>query len=405
MSLTLRLLLGITASSLPAARAGDVDSSTLRGKVLCGYQGWFRCPGDDAEVGWGHWSRDPTRLAPESLAFEMWPDLREFPASETYPAPGFTHPDGRSARLFSSANPLTVDRHFDWMRTYGIDGVFVQRFVGGLDDPAEAARVLGHARAAANRSGRVFAVEYDLTGAPPATMLARMAADWKWLVDVLKITDDPRYLHHDGKPVLAIFGFYPDRFDARLAHQIIDAFKGPRPYGVSLVGGCDWSWRTVPDAEWARAFRRFDAIKPWNVGNVEVRRGRKFAVTNHWTSDLHAARQAGLLYMPVLYPGFGWDNLQGQPPGTTDIPRLGGAFFWDQFAAAARLEIDTAFVAMFDEVDEGTAIFKVTNSPPAPGHFDTFEGLPSDWYLRLTAEGSRLLRGQRASSPTIPSAP
>lgn len=47
---------------------------------------------------------------------------------------------------------------------------------------------------------------------------------------------------------------------------------------------------------------------------------------------------------------------------------------------------------MFDEVDKGTAIFKVTNEPPAPGAFATYEGLPSDWYLRLTGEGAKLLR-------------
>jgi hypothetical protein len=60
---------------------------------------------------------------------------------------------------------------------------------------------------------------------------------------------------------------------------------------------------------------------------------------------------------------------------------------------------------MFDEVDEGTAIFKVTNSPPAQGHFVDYEGLPSDWYLRLVGEGGKMLRGQRAITPDIPIKP
>lgn len=28
----------------------DIDATTIRYKVLCGYQGWFRCPGDPAAV-------------------------------------------------------------------------------------------------------------------------------------------------------------------------------------------------------------------------------------------------------------------------------------------------------------------------------------------------------------------
>jgi hypothetical protein len=374
----------------------DVDATTLRGKVLCGYQGWFRCPGDGTEQGWVHWSRNSARLAPATLTVEMWPDMAEWADAGSYHAPGFTYPDGRPARLFSSADPRTVDRHFEWMRQYGIDGVLVQRFVVGLNDPAEASRVLAYARDAANRTGRVFAVEYDLSGTPPDRMVERLERDWRWLVEELRITADPRYLHHDGRPVLAIFGFYPDRFDARLAHRILDLFQADGKLRAAIIGGCPWSWRSAADPEWARAFRRFDAIKPWNVGNVVRRDGRRFASTGGWAQDLAEARRAGRLLMPVLYPGFGWDNLKRRAPGTTAIPRLGGEFFWDQFAAARRLGLDTAFVAMFDEVDEGTAIFKVTNTPPTQAHFATYEGLPSDWYLRLTGEGTRLLRGERA---------
>ena len=64
-----------------------------------------------------------------------------------------------------------------------------------------------------------------------------------------------------------------------------------------------------------------------------------------------------------------------------------------------------AYVAMFDEVDEATAIFKVTNDPPTQAKFQTYEGLPSDWYLRLTGEGTKLLRGERESSAAIPIRP
>src|SRR5207237_5734196 len=87
------------------------------------------------------------------------------------------------------------------------------------------------------------------------------------------------------------------------------------------------------------------------------------------------------------------------------IPRLGGKFFWKQFYAARNLGLDMAYVAMFDEVDEGTAIFKVSNTPPTQAYFVTYDGLPADWYLRLTAEGSRILSGERSNTATIPISP
>jgi hypothetical protein len=54
------------------------------------------------------------------------------------------------------------------------------------------------------------------------------------------------------------------------------------------------------------------------------------------------------------------------------------------------------YVAMFDEVDEGTAIFKCSNDVPVgqESQFATFEGLPSDFYLRLVGAGTKLLRGE-----------
>ena len=35
----------------------DIDATTLDGKVLCGYQGWFNTPGDGTDFGFSHWGR------------------------------------------------------------------------------------------------------------------------------------------------------------------------------------------------------------------------------------------------------------------------------------------------------------------------------------------------------------
>src|SRR5438045_851511 len=83
-----------------ACVAADVDSSTIRGRVMAGYQGWFRCPGDASNLGWVHYSRNGRQISPESVSFEMWPDLSEFKADEKFAAPGFTHPDGSQAYLY-----------------------------------------------------------------------------------------------------------------------------------------------------------------------------------------------------------------------------------------------------------------------------------------------------------------
>jgi hypothetical protein len=117
------------------------------------------------------------------------------------------------------------------------------------------------------------------------------------------------------------------------------------------------------------------------------------------------AKRAGMAFMPVVYPGFSWDNLKQERPGSTNIPRLGGNFLWQQFRDATLVQADTIYVAMFDEVDEGTAIFKVTNTPPKEAHFVTYEGLPSDWYLRLTGEATKHFRAGRRFPAQIPIKP
>jgi hypothetical protein len=57
---------------------------------------------------------------------------------------------------------------------------------------------------------------------------------------------------------------------------------------------------------------------------------------------------------------------------------------------------------MFDEVNEGTAIYKVSNTIPAGHYFVTYEGLPADWYLRLTGAATAMIRGDAPLSWTIP---
>ena len=220
----------------PVGHADTVDTASVRGKIMCGYQGWFRCPGDAANRGWSHWSRDSQRIAPDLLTFEMWPDLTDYPAAERYPAPGFTYPGGGQAELFSSDDARTVLRHFEWMRDYGIDGAWLQHFLVGLPGgPEEAAypsrfRVLGHVRAAARQTGRVWALSYDIAGMPADRIFDVLTSDWKKMVDE-QVVEDRRYLHQGGQPVVQIWGFYSGNahnpMTVELAGRLIDFFQAP----------------------------------------------------------------------------------------------------------------------------------------------------------------------------------
>jgi hypothetical protein len=396
-------------------RTGVVDAGSLRGKVLCGYQGWFRCPGDDAKQGWIHWSRDPQRITPETLTFELWPDMTDYPAEERFAAPGFTSADGAQSYLFSSDQPGTVRRHFRWMRDYGIDGVWLQHFLVDLPggplperDPSRR-RVLGYVRAAAQETGRAWAIAFDVAGMPTDRIFGVLTNEWMKLV-AEGITRNGRYLHEGGRPVVEIWGFYHgdphNAMTAPVANQLISFFKAPGPYSAYLVGGGDWDWRRNPDPQWQAFLRRFDAYSPWNVGNISWDERRvSHASTGYWAEDKRECERRGMLWLPVVYPGFSWDNLKQLPTGASSIPRRGGKFLWEQFHALSRLGADSVCVAMFDEVDEGTAILKVTNTPPKQGRFVTYEGMPSDWYLRLVGEGTRMLREKRPVPPEIPIRP
>lgn len=391
-------------TSFAAEPAALVDATTMHKKVLCGYQGWFRCAGDESRDGWRHWSRNSRRITADSLTIEMWPDMSEYSAEEKFAVPGFTYLDGKAAELFSSVHANTVERHFQWMQTYGIDGVFLQRFLVEARNPSSAL-VLKNVRAAAAKTGRTYAMCYDLSGARSERMVETLLADWKRLVEEEKLTQDKNYLHHDGKPVLFVWGFFSDRFTPAIANELIDGLKGKDGKSVVLVGGCQWYWRREADAEWAKVFRRLDVISPWNVGHTARVDGAKHAATDYWQDDLAEAKRAGMKYLPVIYPGFGWTNLKGASAANQTIPRLGGDFFWRQFHVASNLEIDMAYVAMFDEVDEATAIFKVTNEPPTQAKFQTYDGLPADWYLRLTGAGSQLIRGELKNQRELPIKP
>jgi hypothetical protein len=74
--------------------------------------------------------------------------------------------------------------------------------------------------------------------------------------------------------------------------------------------------------------------------------------------DVTKAAENHQIYMTVAFPGFTWSNMKknGRP---NQIPRLKGEFLWRQVYNAKMAGAKVLKIAMFDEVDEGTAFSRL----------------------------------------------
>jgi hypothetical protein len=261
------------------------------------------------------------------------------------------------------------------MREHGIDGVFVQRFINSLQRPTSLAHnntVLEHCRAGARQHGRTYALMYDLSSLAPG-QANRLIDDWKKLLRDTQLTRDPAYLRHRGKPLLALWGCgFKDDDKPRPAledwRRILTFLKqDPEAGGLAIMLGVPSFWReqrrdAITDPALHEIMRMADVISPWTPGRYRTPVAAAQHAAETWQPDLAWCRERGIDFLPVAFPGFSWHNMKGDPLDA--IPRLQGRFFWSQIAAAKRAGAEMLYVAMFDEVDEGTAIFKCTDEPP-----------------------------------------
>jgi len=227
-----------------------VDNQTLVGKVMTGYQGWFGAPNDVMDDGWNHWGGGTDRGDVPSekwMTIDAWPYLDDYSTDDLCPAGDLLHQDGRPAYLFSSRDLDTVQRHFRWMRTHGIDGAYLQFFINARRSGANGGKqfVLNNVMEAAAKEGRIWALEYDISGlsTDPVEAMNIMTNDWNWMVNEAKITEDPRYARENGKPVLFIWGFGVRDHSVELANEVIDWFASQNLYLI-----CGTRWKDT--AEW-----------------------------------------------------------------------------------------------------------------------------------------------------------
>ena len=310
-------------------KTASVDRSTLKGKVLVGYQGWFNCEGDGSKLGWKHWARHGRkRFAPGNVTVDLWPDVSELDPDERF-ATGFKHSDGSTAEVFSSANRKTVARHFRWMRDYGIDGAFLQRFAVGLRRGASLDNndvVLSHVRDAASKADRLFAVMYDLTGLR-AGEVQRVREDWGRLRAEMRVTNDETYLHHDGKPLVSIWGMgFDDGRDYTL-RECLELVKWFKANDCSVMLGVPSYWRerrrdAIDDPMLHEIVKAADVISPWSVGRYRTPEEAARHADGVWKPDREWCERQGLAFLPVVFPGFSWHNLRGK--GTRTDPSAEG---------------------------------------------------------------------------------
>ena len=412
---------GTTTGDVWSFTTTDDSSYSLIGKVMCGYQGWFNTPGDGTSLGWVHWGQNST-FSPTECSVDMWPDMTEYTAGEQFLAPGFN--DGIDHYVFSSHNLTTVRRHFKWMQDYGIDGVYLQRFANGLTPGSSNFNhkndVLDYCKDGANLYGRKYAVMYDLSSdtVTGPDLKQKVIDDWMYLVDNGKVAQiqshDPAYMFHLGKPVVAVWGLgFGRQYEGEDTYDIIDFLKNDPTYGgCTVMLGVDDDWRANSDTWFQQTLQLGDIISPWWVGRFGNTSGVYSWAGGRGVDDKGWCVTNDKEYLPVIFPGFSWYNMHYDtldPSPLNEIPRQGGQFLWDQiYSHINTVGASMLYIAMFDEVDEATAIFKVTNDPPVvpPSVFLTpdYDGydLPSDEYLWLVGQATKGLRGEISVNPTRP---
>ena len=340
-----------------------VRFKSIRNLVMAGYQGWFNTPEDGAGLGWKHFEKEK-EFKPGKCTIDLWPDVSEY--EKTYET-AFKLPDETPAKVFSSYDASTTDLHFKWMKQYGIDGVFMQRFVVSIRNQKgkdNYNKILNNAVLSAEKYDRAICLMYDLSGmeAGEEDILIR---DWKELCEKYKLVsrNNNHYVYHHGKPLVAVWGIgFNDRrkYGYEQVKKIIDFLKSE---GCSILVGVPTHWRTltidaVSDTRLLELVKQADIVHPWLVGRFDNHTYEPYRKSIE--EDIKWCKANGKDYMPVLFPGFSWHNMKKDAPQNM-IPRLGGRFFWQQVKGAVDAGAESLYLAMFDEIDEGTAFFKCTS--------------------------------------------
>jgi len=394
---------GATARDLSAALPSAAASppGDVVGKITVGYQGWFACPGDGAPINaWWHWSQNWGQPpSPSNNVIKAWPDMREYTA--VYQTAYASLGGGGPATLFSSYDQQTVNTHFLWMQQNGCDTAALQRFNPNSSEGPTRDAMAGKVRSAAETYGRKFYIMYDVSGW--TTMQAEIKADWTNKMSTHAASS--AYARQNGQPVVCIwgFGFSDDNhpWDANTCLDVVNWFKNQ---GCYVIGGVPREWRTGTGgsrAGYLGVYHAFNMISPWMVGAISTAADSDSVYQNINVPDQADCNANGIDYQPCVLPG-----------DVSARQRAHGDFMWRQFYNMVRVGAQGIYISMFDEYGEGNQIAKTAETqdgvPAGSGLLALDEdgtACSSDYYLRLTNDGGRMLKGQLALTATRPTQP
>ena len=281
-----------------------------------------------------------------------------FPAVEQYPEEcliptNFILPDGSHASLFESNCTGVVDTHFRWMQENSIDGILVQRFYGEFADQSYL-QLLSQIRTAAEKYGRTFAIEYDLSGVQSAdfsSVVSDILNDYT--TNIVPFIASSAYLHHDGRPVLELWGFGINKTQlnaadcATIFHAVRSA--NPNPY---VVLGVPFSWASdaTNNPDYYNVYIQADVVQPWAVGAYQDIPTYESLYNSTSVPDKALTDKLGIKYAPSVTPGGSDRNREGKggPLGN----RYNGTFYEAQLKNMLDLKPFFIFGAMFDEYPE-----------------------------------------------------
>jgi hypothetical protein len=376
-------------------------ASDVVGKITVGYQGWFACAGDAAPINkWWHWTQNWSEPpSPSNIRIIAWPDMREYVNS--YQTAYVRLNGGQPATLFSSYDQQTVDIHFQWMRQNGCDTAALQRFNPNSSEGPTRDAMAMKVRIAAEATGRAFYIMYDVSRW--TNMQSEIKTDW--ISKMSALTSSSAYARQNGKPVVGIWGFGfngPDRpFSASACLDVINWFKSQ---GCYVIGGVPARWRTGDRdsrAGYLDVYHAFNMLSPWMVARIRNAAQSDAFYTSVNVPDQEDCNAHGIDYQPCVLPG---DLSQRQ--------RAHGDFMWRQFYNMVRVGAQGIYISMFDEYNEGNQIAKTAENlsmVPVNSAFLALDedgiACSSDYYLRLTADGGKMLKAQIPLTPVRPTPP